>query len=685
MADDDQSIDDQADTATGGLTNDMPGLPMSAPGRGGAPSALGGIAQTFARMMGGAPPRPAPQPGRSPFQFPGQSQVPVQPGQSGPPQRWQGTTASLALPRGAPQPRAKFTPFIASPPTTSHKQWGQIEPFPNLPQSFENPGIYQGLSKFFGQNGSAAIIPLALSMGKNAGAFLEGVMQGQEWKAKMHREKMQNDAFELQQRMGEELHVYFDTVDEYESAAGAATADAVGDYAIGGVTMLEALEKKANDLGDNELLGVLGTGSVDKALKFISRRNDNWQTLAKANQKMSEQEAADQIWGGSENQGQGEGAGQGAKAEGAALARPHVTPTGRSIPTDPGKPIPAPTSQPGGGETTESGDQLPPDERSDRDKSLDGRAISLLKGYKPQGMEFGGPVEMAQVGKRMIDIKNTLSGIANNPNLKTRQQILDAVAKQVGPEAADDLAGYTDYTRGMGTSTGGSGGSGGPERDWFDLLTPLARKIKPPNPATGRGGWSQRNYNAQTHFQNDPATQTVLLRSNSLAADGQAVMDDLKELERQGRSATGLDLNQIVSMAERDPVYAKLYGDWLSYNDAYNTIVTGGRHVESGAQAQVSTAPTSYASPAAFRAAIKGHMNDVYGMLEGEHNRWLSAGGEEDDMPSYNPKTEQEIRNMRDMDWLTGTLPGQTYSYGGVTKTWRPVNSLNPHDPANWQ
>lgn len=293
MADDDQSIEDQADTATGGLTNDMPNLPISPPGRGGPPSALSGLAQAFQRMMGGAPPPRPIGPGPSPWQAPGRSQLPVQPAQP----RWEGTTASLALPRGAPQPRANFTPFMRGPPTTSPSQWGQEQAFANLPQPFENPGIYQGVSKFFGQNGSASIIPLALSMGKNAGAFLQGVMQGQEWKAKMHLEKMKEDAFELEQRQGSELRDYLDIADEYRTIEGVDKPSA--SYAVNGVTLLDAWANKARQNGDDEFLGVLGTGSVEKALQFIHRRNDNWQTLASANKSTQKQQEEDdkKEWG----------------------------------------------------------------------------------------------------------------------------------------------------------------------------------------------------------------------------------------------------------------------------------------------------------------------------------------------------------------------------------------------------
>ena len=300
--DQDQSIDDQAETATGGLTNDMPGLPMSPPGRGGSPpSALGGLASAFQRMTGGQrPPQPIPQ-GRSPWQSPGQSQLPVPPDQpkpqAGP--RWTGSTASLFLPRGAQQPPARFTRYMRGPPTTSYMQWGQEDDNGQLPQPFETPGIYQNASRFFGQNGSASIIPIALSMGKNAGAFVNGVMQGQQYAAKMRREKMIDDATELDIKQQQEMTTYFDRALEYTSAKGVANVSDVGNYSIKGVTLLDALGQDAMKMGDDKLLAVLGTGSVEKAMTFLHERNNNWQTLKAANQSVKKQEEEDnnKEWG----------------------------------------------------------------------------------------------------------------------------------------------------------------------------------------------------------------------------------------------------------------------------------------------------------------------------------------------------------------------------------------------------
>jgi hypothetical protein len=689
-------------SGTGGLANDMPGLGSSGgpPNPAQVPSALGGLAAAAKSMFGGSP---APQPAQGPQIGPQGQLTPPKPGQP----RQRGTTASLAIPRGSPQPPANFTPFIKSRPTRNFDRWGEPEQFPSMPASFEVPSIYKGVGQFFspqGQGGgSAQTIPLAFLLTGHANEYLKGLMQGQEFKAKQAREQMQDAAFKLQVQQEEEHHAYADVFNQYASLNE--TMDPAKMLKpINGVDLRSALHDQAIQLGDDKMTALIENGAkTADIMEFQKLRDASLRDLQKANAKTSEQSAADAVWGGTgEDQPGGGGQGEGgvganatpdwAKQPGAAEARAANPQGPPPVSADPGKPAPttpggvqvASNDPASGVDRTESGDPIPADNRSAQQKLLDGRAMDLIKGYKPSGMEFGGPTEMAKAGRRMVEIKNTMAEIADDPNLKTRQQILNAVATRVSPEAAHDLAGYADYSRGIGTS--GTAG-GGPERGWYDLLTPLARKIKPPDPTTGRGGWNQQDYQAQQRFRTDNATQTVLLRSNSLAKDGEAVLQDLKYMEDHGRAATGLDLNQPVEVLERDPIYAKLIGDWKAYNDSFNTLITGGRHVESGAQAQEATAPVSYASPAAFRAAMKGHMNDAYGMLEGEHRRWETAGGDPKDMPSYNPTAEKSITDIRDMNFEFGVLPGQTHKFpNGKTYTWRPKgNSLDPRNQENWE
>jgi hypothetical protein len=304
-------------------------------------------------------------------------------------------------------------------------------------------------------------------------------------------------------------------------------------------------------------------------------------------------------------------------------------------------------------------------------------ATHIFKGEEPPtGFDKNAaPIAAALANKMQAETANIL----NDPTIKPGEYG-EAVRKRLGPSVAADMQGMEDYSTPPG-STSGAGKQG----DYLRTLEGIIKKDQPSDPSDGKRGWNAAYYTARERFRTDVNTQTVILRSNSLAADGNAVLDDLKDLQRQGVNLTGINLEGIVGMAARDPTYSKLAGDWYAYNGAFNTIVNAGRHVQSGEERQENIAPVSYASPAAFRAAIKGHMNDAIGYLEGEHQRWETIGGKPTDMPSYNPTTEKKLRDMRDMDYLTGTMPGQTYTNkNGVTKTWV-GGSLNPYDPKNWK
>jgi hypothetical protein len=452
MADDDQSIDDQAETATGGLTNDMPGLPMSPPSGPRPPSALGGLASAFQRMMGGAPPpRSVPQ-GQSPWQAPGRSQMPVQPGQVPPEQRWKGTTASLFLPKGAPQPPAKYTPWMRGPPTTSYAQWGQDSDYNQIPQPFEGPALYQNAAKFFGQNGSASIIPLALSMGKNAGAFVNGVMQGQQYAAKMRREKMLDDATELDIKQQQEMYVYKDTVDEYASAKGVGSAGEIGSYAIKGRTVLDALGQEAMKLGDDKFLAVLGTGSVEKAMAFLHQRNDNWQTLKATNKSAQKQNDADndKEWGVPPD---ASGGGSGNPADN---YRPQPRTPQPTQPSEVPKGGPAPTPVSGlGGALAKTGDPSSQDPASGLQPYQQAGLDNYREGKSLNDVAKGRPREHASVVSRQLGSEVDNVKAQKDAGKLTGDQIPAALNKII-PGMGDD---YNRVYSGAPMPTGALGRS----------------------------------------------------------------------------------------------------------------------------------------------------------------------------------------------------------------------------------
>jgi hypothetical protein len=684
MADEDQSIDDQADTATGGLTNDMPGLPMSPPSGPRPPSALGGLASAFQRMMSGQrPPQAIPQ-GRSPWQSPGQSQLPVQPG---PPQaRWTGTTASLFLPKGAPQPPAKFTPFIRSPPTSSHTQWGQQELFPDLPQPFETPGLYQNASKFFGQNGSASIIPLALSMGKNAGAFLQGVMEGQEWKAKMHRLKMQEDAEELADKQQKEMYTYFDTVDEYASAAGVGKPSDVGSYAIKGVTLIDALGQEANKLGDDKLLAVLGTGSVDKALAFLHQRNDNWQTLTKANKAATEQDKLDreeqstfgQTFGGTPGGGdQSTNPANNYRQPGGAASQPSAVAGGG----------PAPTMMPADQHQQQS--QAPSDPPQDTPWAKDAPNVQQAARLAAtgRGVKFEDKRANDWIANRALQMqdyidKNILKNPAIGPDIVDKDghlissPVADALNKSLGGHFADDSTGIAYYTQGLGGGQTGGGGGGGPEQNYNKLLQDLASKRRPGDPAKGVPGYQQRNYQLITDFEKNNQVAQTVGRFANLSTTGMQLKEAIdslpSDLTKGGpKSAFAQAMTNIQQgKFTGDARFQAVATAWNNYNIEKNVLLRGGIGGQGETERAAATVPPLFARPEDYRIALVQDAQNVMQRGYQIQKRFHDLGGQ-GDPPGWDRDGFETTKNLANIEPVRNAQPGERVTLGGKPAIWR--------------
>ena len=690
MADDDQSIDDQAETASGGLTNDMPGLPMSPPSGPRPPSALGGLASVFQRMMGGQPPPQAARPGRSPWEAPGQSQLPVMPGQ-GQPQggpRWQGTTASLFLPKGAQQPPAKFTPFIKSQPTTSHDQWGQEELFPNLPQPFEGPGLVQNASKFFGQNGSASIIALALSMGKNAGAFVDGVMKGQEWRAKMHRQQMQDDAEELYQKQQKEMYTYFDRVDEYASAAGVAKASDVGGYAINGVTLLDALAQDAYKLGDDKLIAVLGTGSVDKALAFLHQRNDNWQTLGKANKAMTEQDKLDreeqstfgQTFGGTPGGGGEQStnpANNFAQPGGASQAQPSAVAGGR----------PAPTMMPADQHQQQSQAPSAPPEDTPWSKDAPNVQEAARLAATGRGVKFEDKRANDYISNQALRMqdwvdKNILKNPAIGPDVVDKDgklissPVADALNKSLGGHFADDSTGIAYYTQGLGGGQTGGGGGGGPEQNYNKLLQDLASKRRPGDPAKGVPGYQQRNYQLITDFEKNNQVAQTVGRFANLSTTGlqlKEAIDGLpSDLTKGGpKSAFAQAMTNIQQgKFTGDPRFQAVATAWNNYNIEKNVLLRGGIGGQGETERAAATVPPLFARPEDYRIALVQDAQNVMQRGYQIQKRFHDLGGQ-GDPPGWDRDGFETTKNLANIEPVRNAQPGDRVTLGGKPAIWR--------------
>ena len=611
MADDDQSIDDQAETASGGLTNDMPGLPMSPPSGPRPPSALGGLAGSFQRMMGGQrPPQALPQ-GRSPWQAPGQSQLPVPSGQSQPAQggpRWGGTTASLFLPKASPQPRAAFTPWMRGPPTTSHMQWGQENDYGQIPQPFENPGLYQNTSKFFGQNGSPAIAMIALSMGKNAGGFIDGIMKGQEWRAKQHREQMIDDATELEIKQQKEMYQYFDTVNEYETTKGVGKAGDIGSYAIKGRTVLDALGQEAMKLGDDKFLAVLSTGSVEKAMQFLHERNNNWQTLKATNKSAQKQEDEDtrKEWGVPESASGGGGTG----SQNETFPRPGET---------------TPTPQPGGGPAPQmaGGAPAPPLQQYQEVGN------SVLKGETnpntlPKAVRPAVSGWAAQQGAKIDAIK-----AAKDAGKLTDEQV-PAELEKIIPGMGDD---YQSLYTGNSPPTGAAGRS----PYWMSLRTLTA-----PDPIIQQA--SKRD------FATGGRSGTRLTAGTRMSDAAVTVLKEMKNIP-EGQMPPANVIDQWISTGVTgDPKWSNLFTALNVYmQEAQSLQSPTGRFFETEMVEQRRNVKLTEGTRA-IRGVLKIDAENSAKLVDQLRDNYRRGTREKNDPPTYDPQKIDVLKALSNLD-----------------------------------
>ena len=553
------------------LDADMPGI-GAAPGiaRGapqGLPSQLQALVQHFAQTSQGKP-NPTflpPPPG------PGGQQRRPKLGSTDPPD--QSAFSMAPIPANAPRPPPSFTPFMRSMPRDP-SQWGSEEAFPRLPQSFELPGMYQNLGQYFGQHGSFSSAPLGIGIAAYSKAYMDAFQKGQVEKMRMAKEQLALHREQLADLEVAKATRYADVYNKHVEMGDPATS----------VGLHDEIWRTAVELGDKDVIDMLeGGASVEKVRRFQMDHEARLRDLQKANAKASQEDAAAELYG--LNKG---GGGSTDPWDRGPSAPGETAPTGPPAPPAAGK-VAGPGAPPD--ERNKGvGDPLAPDKDKGEDadniddpvaKTRHDAAVEVFKGFEPkdipaQWLPYAG-VEARQLEDKVGNIVN----LAKQGKIKP-EDVIPEIRKQVSGRVADDAQNILDYKM-PGVGGGGQGGGqGGKEQNYKTLLGNVASVVKP---TTAKDpGWNAANYQAQERFRTDVNTQTVILRSNSLAADGGAVLGDLKELERQGKPSTGLDLNSLVGYAERDPMYAKLYGDWLAYNDAFNTVVSGGRHTEGGAK-----------------------------------------------------------------------------------------------------
>ncbi|HEX3522507.1 MAG TPA: hypothetical protein VHT52_10520, partial [Stellaceae bacterium] len=589
------------------------------------------------------------------------------------------TTPSLAVPRGAPLPPARFTPFIKSRPTRDFSEWGQPEPFPTLPASFEAPSIYGGVGQFFQQNGSQNSIPLAFLLSGHAAEYVKGLQEGQEFKAKQAREQMQDAAFKLQAQQEEEHHAYADVFNEH-----AALANTTDPKKLDSQALREDLHNQAVQLGDDKMTALIeGGANVAQIMWYQQQRDASLRDLQKTNAKADEQTAMDELYGLKPAQpGASSGApsdwqpGGSAAAGGGAAATPSAAAPGAPV-----QPDGAPAQPDASGKVAGPGAPSAPDQPLTTSDIINDGAQQILKGNEPPG--FQPPDIKNRMAIRAADIRKRAGEILRDPNLKP-EQVLPEVEKQLGPQAAADLRGYSQYRAGPG-ATGQAGG--GKEQGYWDMLGDLAQKMLPGDPNNAKPGWNKSTYQAVRDFREGaqkPNSPIQRIPTSVEAANN--VLADLKAIQQRDGTSANVSPESLSGAAGKDPLYAQLKIDWIRYNEDIDVLTRGTPSVGMAEQA-INTQPQIpyFGSLTGYRAAVRRDMDQAQSRVKQLHGTWAQYQTG-DPMPGFNPQAEQDMDQIKRIDYTTGARPGEVVTHPDGTKfRYLGVNPENPGARENWE
>lgn len=664
------------------------------------------MVQRFREMLG----RPASAP---PANLEEQAQGQQPRGPSGPPSRF----ANSFLPPGSPYPQPRgFQPF--QPPIVPRPahQWGQEEQFPNLPQSFEVPGLLQGVFKSLGQNGSATIARMAMAAGPHMAEFLAGVQQGQEDRTKLALEQLKLRSAQMADTLQEELFRYRDVLSTHR-ALNRTLDPAQMLKPVNGKDLMTDFSDTAAEIGDHALQNLIASGAkVEDVIQFLNDRDKQLTVLQKAKAAVAD-ESADDARLGVTSAAAPAGQQPSAAASGVAKYLGEDAPAA-AAPPQIGGPAPAAPDAPdaskggAGGEATakeplvlvpdKDGNMVPANTPGTGADTGEGSPIDSLKHQIISGARMPpalwqkmDPKAMREAVDRSLEANATLDRIVRDTPLNATQAQRDKIlpmVRAIDPALARDVELVNDYRDPASGGVSGTGGSPGtPSGQYSNRLRQIVTLINP--------NWNQGFYQDQHQFRHDRNVQLVLSRTKDLGPVALQLAGDLRAMERKLKAA-GLDsrsvnLDVLGRYFGTDTEYTRFKSDFLAYNNAYNTIVTAGHNTITGVKMQ-EEGLQPWTPLASYRAIMQGHAVGVDGMIQAQRDRWESIGGRADNMPSGDNRPSREafkiINAVSKWDYVSGAMPYDPENKDndivirkGRQYYWTGAFPLNRDDPRNWK
>jgi hypothetical protein len=170
--------------------------------------------------------------------------------------------------------------YIPAMPNRPADQWGQPGTFPQQPQAWEVPGIYQGVGKSISQWGSGQTQPLAAALQGQSSAWITGYAKGRAELTKMQYQQAQNHALDLENQLQDEMQDYGDA---FVAFGGNPDNESDAPDKLPDAQKLRAdLQNLAVQKNDMQMQMALekGLGTAEQLLRY---RDAKWKDLHSAN------------------------------------------------------------------------------------------------------------------------------------------------------------------------------------------------------------------------------------------------------------------------------------------------------------------------------------------------------------------------------------------------------------------